>query len=160
MGSRFDDLEDEAGEEDEEPDAGNEALDGLADTVSGDPTDTNLDTTAEQRTTTGEEEQKEEDSYDPENDPAFPAVRSQTQHTIYCLPETWERIDGSAGLLFETEVQARRDGIGEVPKRELHNAVLRAAADKLTVDDVHAALVETRQERADGDLTDLEAADD
>ncbi|RJX43142.1 hypothetical protein DM826_07500 [Halonotius aquaticus] len=160
MGSRFDDLKDEAGEEDEESDAGSEALDGLADTVSSDPTDTNPDTTVEQQPTTEEEEQKEEDSYDPESDPAFPAVRSQTQHTIYCLPETWERIDGSAGLLFETEVRARRDGMGEVPKRELHNAVLRAAADKLTVDDIHAALVETRQERADGDLIDLEADDD
>ena len=153
--SRFDDLEEE--NSGEESTAGDEALDGLADTVSGEQTGEEPRSTNEQeQTTSAADEVEEGDGYDPESDPAFPAVQSRTQHTIYCLPDTWETVDGSAGLLFDVEVRARREGMESVQKRELHNALLRAAAENLTIDDVKAALVETRQDRQDGELIQIE----
>lgn len=153
--SRFDDLEDENSEE--EPTAGDEALDGLADTISGEQPDQEPRSMDEQeQMKTADDEAEREDSYDPESDPAFRAVQSRTQHTIYCLPDTWEKVDGSAGLLFDVEVRARREGMESVQKRELHNALLRAAAENLTINDVKTALVETRQDRQDGELIQIE----
>jgi len=52
--------------------------------------------------------------YDLQNDPAFPTAKAQTQHSVYCLPDTWDTIDGSSGLLFEAEIKLRRSGYGSV----------------------------------------------
>ena len=141
----FDDLEDEEGEEESSP--GDEALDDLAGTLSGDQSP-DSDTTTEK---TSEENNSE---YDLQNDPAFPTAKAQTQHSVYCLPDTWDTIDGSSGLLFEAEIKLRRSGYGSVQKRELHNALLLAAAKQLTVEDIFEAFIETRENRKSGELID------
>lgn len=142
----FDDLEDE---ENEESNAGDEALDDLAGTLSGNQ---NTDSS-----NTNKEESREQNlEYDLQNDPAFPTAKAQTQHSVYCLPDTWDTIDGSSGLLFEAEIKLRRNGYGSVQKRELHNALLDAAAEKLTVEDISNAFIETRENRESGELIDPE----
>lgn len=131
----FDDLDDD------EPDSpGNEALDELAGTLSGTSDTEQTDETA-----------GDSPVYDPETDPAFPTAKAQTQHSIYCLPETWEDVDGASGLLFEAEVLLRRDGYDNVQKRELHNALLRAAVETLTPENVVAEFIETRDDRKQTD---------
>jgi len=90
--------------------------------------------------------------YDLQNDPAFPTAKAQTQHSVYCLPDTWDTIDGSSGLLFEAEIKLRRSGYGSVQKRELHNALLLAAAKQLTVEDISEAFIQTRENRKSGEL--------
>ena len=140
----FDDLDEENTEA--EPNAGDEALDDLAGTLSESP-DTDSDT---------EDENETNSEYDIQDDPAFPTAKGQTQHSIYCLPDTWESIDGSSGLLFEAEIQLRRNGYGSVQKRELHNALLHAAAKQLSVQDITEAFIETRENRKSGALIDTE----
>jgi len=133
----FDDLDQN---EDDELDAGGEALDGLAGSVSSGPS-------TSQETETDSEKEEDEDvvEYDPLEDPAFPSAKNRTQHSIYCLPDTWDSIDGSSGLLFETEIDLRRNGYENVQKRELHNALLAAAAEQLTAEDLSKMFVETRE---------------
>ena len=138
----FDDL---ANEDIEESDPGDEAMDELAGTLSGrtdDPAE-NSSEPAEAESGTG---------YDPATDPAFPTVKERTQHSVYCLPQTWDGIDGPDGLLFEAEILLRRNGYGAVQKRELHNAFLRAAIDNLAAEDIAEAFVATREDREDGPL--------
>jgi len=98
----FDDLADES----EESDPGDEALDELAGTLADDSTageeSSENDTTSEDRDTVS--------AYNSQTEPAFPTAKTQTQHSIYCLPETWDTIDGASGLLFEAEIMLRRDG--------------------------------------------------
>ena len=145
----FDDLNDEDGEE---TSPGDEALDELAGTLSGDADrdeETADDDTSDDVDTMNS---RPSDEYDVESEPAFPTVKHQTQHSVYCLPRTWDTIDGASGLLFEAEVTLRRNGYDAVQKRELHNAFLQAAAQELTADDVAAAFVATREEREDGPL--------
>jgi len=142
----FDDLDDE---ESEESNAGDEALDDLAGTLSGDQN-------ANSSNTNKEESQEDNLEYDLQNDPAFPTAKTQTQHSVYCLPDTWDTIDGSSGLLFEAEIKLRRNGYGSVQKRELHNALLDAAAEKLTVEDISNAFIQTRENRESGELIDPE----
>lgn len=133
-------------DEETHPDPGDEALDELAGTLS------------ENTASTTEEEPVEdtadddESAYDVQTEPAFPTAKAQTQHSVYCLPTTWAAIDGASGLLFEAEVSLRRDGYEAVQKRELHNALLRAAAEQLTPESVAEALIATRDDRTDGSL--------
>jgi hypothetical protein len=134
-------------DEEDHPDPGDEALDELAGTLS--------ENTAS--TTEGEEPVEatggdEDSAYDVQTEPAFPTAKAQTQHSVYCLPTTWAAIDGASGLLFEAEVSLRRDGYEAVQKRELHNALLRAAAEMLTPETVAEALIATRDDRTDGSL--------
>lgn len=148
----FEDISDDS---EEQPDPGDEALDELAGTLSGDTTpESTSDSTANDDTTeeNDKEATTEEAAYDSQSEPAFPTAKAQTQHSIYCLPETWEDIDGSSGLLFEAEITLRRDGYDAVQKRELHNAILRAAAESLTADDIAEAFVNTREDRTNGFL--------
>ena len=136
----FDDLDDQDDQGTES--LGDEALDELAGTLSG-------------RDDGGGEDDKddrEDDKYDVESEPAFPTLKKRTQHSVYCLPRTWNAVDGASGLLFEAEVALRRDGYGAVQKRELHNAFLQAAVNELSAEDVADAFVETRRERSDGPL--------
>lgn len=151
-------FEDLPSDEEDQSDPGNEAMDELAGTLSGtaesaddiaSPTDaaeTDEDTTAADRS-----------AYDPQTDPAFPTAKAQTQHSVYCLPETWVALDGASGLLFETEVTLRRDGYEAVQKRELHNAFLRAAAETLTAETIAETFVDTRNERVNGSLLNEES---
>ncbi|MDG5821660.1 hypothetical protein [Natronococcus sp. A-GB7] len=139
----FDDLADE-----EEPDPGDEALDELAGTLSEDSSSD--DSPHDEETESTENDGNSE--YDPQKEPAFPTLKTQTQHSIYCLPETWDTIDGASGLLFEAEIMLRRDGYGAVQKRELHNALLQSAAQQLTAEDIADAFVATREERESGPL--------
>lgn len=140
----FDDLADD---HEEAADPGDEAMDELAATMSG---------TADQSSSPDEDASEPVDTadtgYDPDTEPAFPTVKERTQHSIYCLPATWDAVDGASGLLFETEVLLRRDGYGAVQKRELHNAFLQAAINQLSTEDIAEAFIATRQERADGPL--------
>lgn len=143
----FEDISDDS---EEQPDPGDEALDELAGTLSGDTTSesANESTTVDDTTEESDEETTTEvTTYDPQSEPAFPTAKAQTQHSIYCLPETWEDVDGSSGLLFEAEITLRRDGYDAVQKRELHNAILRAAAESLTADDIAQAFINTREDR-------------
>ncbi|WP_148258257.1 hypothetical protein [Halalkalicoccus jeotgali] len=148
-------FEDISDDNEEQPDPGDEALDELAGTLSGDTTSepanesTAVDDTADESDGEGTTEVA---PYDPRNEPAFPTAKTQTQHSIYCLPETWEDVDGSSGLLFEAEITLRRDGYDAVQKRELHNAILRAATETLTADDIVEAFVDTREDRTHGSL--------
>jgi hypothetical protein len=89
---------------------------------------------------------------DPEKEPAFPTLKEQTQHSVHCLPETWDAIDGPSDLLFEAEITLRRDGYASVQKRELHNAFLQAAVNQLSAEDVAASFIATREEREDGPI--------
>ncbi|RZV05190.1 hypothetical protein BDK88_4211 [Natrinema hispanicum] len=140
----FDDLADES----EESDPGDEALDELAGTLADDSTageePSGNDTTSEDRDTVS--------AYNPQTEPAFPTAKTQTQHSIYCLPETWDTIDGASGLLFEAEIMLRRDGYEAVQKRELHNALLKSAAQQLTPEDIAEVFVATREDRESGPL--------
>lgn len=140
----FDDLADD---HEEAADPGDEAMDELAATMSG---------TADQSSSADKDTSEPADTadagYDPDTEPAFPTVKERTQHSIYCLPATWDAVDGASGLLFETEVLLRRDGYGAVQKRELHNAFLQAAINQLSTEDVAQAFIATRQEREDGPL--------
>lgn len=140
-------FEDLPSDEDDQSDPGDEAIDELAGTLSGDAASTD-DAAATNEATVP----TDESAYDPQTDPAFPTAKAHTQHSVYCLPETWAAIDGASSLLFETEVTLRRDGYEAVQKRELHNALLRAAAETLTVETVAAAFIETRDDRMDGSL--------
>jgi hypothetical protein len=141
----FDDLADENNDESEETnDPGDEALGELAGTLSGGDS-------ADDSTATDSES---DDGYNPETDPAFPTAKSQTQHSVYCLPETWATLDGPSGLLFEAEIALRRNGYGAVQKRELYNAFLQAAVNELSVEDITERFVATRDERVDGPLLD------
>lgn len=137
----FDDL---ANEDVEESDPGDEAMDELAGTLAG----------KESKRSDPEPDIDEADpqTYNPETDPAFPTVKERTQHSVYCLPQTWDAIDGPDGLLFEAEILLRRNGYGAVQKRELHNAFLRAAIDNLAAEDIAEAFVATREDREDGPL--------
>ena len=153
----FEDLSDD---DENQSNLGDEALDELAGTLSGDSkSESATGSTAADSTEADDPDRTNEDGtvtevpeYDPQNEPAFPTAKAQTQHSIYCLPETWEAIDGSSGLLFEAEITLRRDGYDAVQKRELHNAILRAAAETLTAEDIAEAFVSTRDERANGVL--------
>ena len=140
----FDDLADD---HEEAADPGDEAMDELAATMSD---------TADQSSNPDKDASESADTadtgYDPDTEPAFPTVKERTQHSIYCLPATWDAVDGASGLLFETEVLLRRDGYGAVQKRELHNAFLQAAINQLSTEDVAQAFIATRQEREDGPL--------
>ncbi|SEP03333.1 hypothetical protein SAMN04487948_11184 [Halogranum amylolyticum] len=145
----FDDLADENNDEnndetEETGDPGNEALGELAGTLSG--SDSGDDSTGA--------DSESDNSYNPETDPAFPTAKSQTQHSVYCLPKTWETLDGPSGLLFEAEIALRRNGYGAVQKRELHNAFLQAAVNELSVEDITDRFIATRDERVDGPLLD------
>ncbi|WP_336365028.1 hypothetical protein [Halalkalicoccus salilacus] len=148
----FEDLSDD---DEDQSNLGDEALDELAGTLSGDSKSesANESTSADDTDRINEERAVTEvPEYDPQSEPAFPTAKAQTQHSIYCLPDTWEAIDGSSGLLFEAEITLRRDGYDAVQKRELHNAILRAAAETLTAEDIAEAFVSTRDERANGVL--------
>jgi hypothetical protein len=138
----FDDLAND--DSDEAADPGDEAMDELAATMSG-ATNPEQDESAEVDTDS-------DTGYDPETEPAFPTVKERTQHSIYCLPATWDAVDGASGMLFETEVLLRRDGYGAVQKRELHNAFLQAAINELSTENIAQAFIATRQEREDGPL--------
>ena len=140
----FDDLANDDHEEAADP--GDEAMDELAATMSG---------TANQSSHSEQDASEPADTaagYDPETEPAFPTVKERTQHSIYCLPATWDAVDGASGLLFEAEVLLRRDGYGAVQKRELHNAFLQAAINNLSTEDIAQAFIATREEREDGPL--------
>lgn len=140
----FDDLADES----EETNPGDEALDELAGTLADEsPSD---DTPQEDDTESAKSD--ESLAYDSQTEPAFPTMKTQTQHSIYCLPETWDTIDGASGLLFEAEITLRRDGYEAVQKRELHNALLQSAAQQLTAEDIADAFVATREDRESGPL--------
>lgn len=139
----FDDLADE-----EETNPGDEALDELAGTLSEDSSSD--DSSHDEETESTENDVSPE--YNPQKEPAFPTLKTQTQHSIYCLPETWDTIDGASGLLFEAEIMLRRDGYEAVQKRELHNALLQSAAQQLTAEDIADAFVTTREERDSGPL--------
>ena len=141
----FDDLANDDYEEAADP--GDEAMDELAATMSG---TTNQSSAPEQNTS--EPADTADTGYDPETEPAFPTLKERTQHSIYCLPATWDVVDGASGLLFEAEVLLRRDGYGAVQKRELHNAFLQAAINNLSTEDIAQAFIATRQEREDGPL--------
>lgn len=151
----FDDLDDAASDE---PDPGDEALDGLAESLSESETDDEpAESEAEPSETSATDEAATADdddspAYDPEVEPAFPTAKARTQHSIYCLPTTWDDVDGTSGLLFEAEVSLRRDGYDNVQKRELHNAILRAAVETLSTEDVVETVIETRENRTDGPL--------
>lgn len=125
--------------EDLDEDPGDEALDELGATLSEEP---QLEP---------EESTTDESDYDPMEDPAFPSAKKRTQHSIYCLPETWDAVDGSDGLLFESEVQLRRDGV-DPHKRELHEALLRAAIAEIDAEDIADELQTLRDERTGGPL--------
>lgn len=135
----FDDL----AEDNDDSNPGDEALDELAGTLSGESTTSQKSTGTDSET---------EPVYNPETEPAFPSVKQRTQHSVYCLPQTWDAIDGSSGLLFEAEITLRRNGYGSVQKRELHNALLQAALEELTPEDVAESFIETRETRLDGPL--------
>jgi hypothetical protein len=151
-------FEDLPNDEEDQSDPGDEAIDELAGTLSGtaksaddaasppDGAETDEDPTPDDRS-----------AYDPQTDPAFPTAKSQTQHSVYCLPKTWAALDGASGLLFETEVTLRRDGYEAVQKRELHNALLRAAAETLTAETIAETFVDTRDDRANGSLLNEES---
>lgn len=143
----FDDLADEADNSVEEADPGDEALGELAGTLSDTPKqdDSDADT---------EDSDSETTAYDPSTEPAFPTAKNQTQHSVYCLPRTWDAVDGPSGLLFEAEIALRRNGYGAVQKRELHNAFLQAAVNELSAEDIVELFVSTRNERVDGPLLD------
>lgn len=94
----------------------------------------------------------DEPDYDPKNEPAFMTDKSKTQHTMYCLPSVWSEIDGSAGLLFETEATLRRSGYDSIQKRELYNALFAAAVEQLDADDLAQQLRDYRQQRKKGPL--------
>lgn len=128
----YDDLDD---------DPGDQALDELGATLSGETTDDQEDDVDES-----------EEDYDPETDPAFMTDKKRTQHTMYCLPDVWDEIDGSAGLLFETEATLRREGVDAIQKRELYNALLHAAAQQLTPEELAEKFKETREQRTEGPL--------
>ncbi len=145
----FEDLDDD--EEEEGQGAGSEALDDLASTVSSSssssPTaqeDVASDKDQEDDVDQEEESERSTQDFDPKSDPAFPTAKNRTQHSVYCLPDTWEAIDGSSGLLFEAEVNLRRNGYANVQKRELHNALLAAAANQLTAEDLAEVFIEAR----------------
>lgn len=142
----FDDLADES----DETDPGDEALDELAGTLTDEST-ADTDATADE---TESAEHSEKPAYDSQTEPAFPTAKTQTQHSVYCLPETWDAIDGASGLLFEAEITLRRDGYEAVQKRELHNALLQAAAQQLTATDIADAFIATREDRTAGSLLD------
>lgn len=91
-------------------------------------------------------------TYDPRSDPAFSTNQEKTQHSVYCLPETWDEIDGNEGLLFEAEIELYREGYSDPQKRELYEAFLCTAAEQLTADDIKEQVIETRNRRADGPL--------
>jgi hypothetical protein len=151
-------FEDLPSDEEDQSDPGNEAIDELAgtlaetaasagdDAASPDSAEPDEDTTA-----------NDQSAYDPQTEPAFPTAKAHTQHSVYCLPETWAALDGASGLLFETEVTLRRDGYEAVQQRELHNALLRAAAETLTAETIAETFVETRDERAGGSLLNEES---
>lgn len=122
----YDDLDD---------DPGDEVLDNLGDALSGDSESDDVPT-------------DDEPDYDPMTDPAFMTDKKKTQHTMYCLPDVWDDIDGSAGLLFEAEATLRRDGIDKIQKRELYNALLAAAVQQLDADDLAQQLQNYRKQRA------------
>ncbi|WP_317175963.1 hypothetical protein [Halomontanus rarus] len=145
----FDDLADES----EETDPGDEALDELAGTLAGESSSDDESRANETETI----EDNDESTYDSQTEPAFPTAKTQTQHSIYCLPETWDTIDGASGLLFEAEIMLRRDGYEAVQKRELHNALLQSAAQQLTAEDIADAFVTTREDRESGSLLDGES---
>lgn len=129
----FEDLPDD--------DPGGEALDELAGTLS-----------EESESEDHDDSGADEPAYDPEVEPAFPTAKSRTQHSVYCRPETWNALDGASGLLFEAEISLRRDGYESVQKRELHDAVLRAATEELDAERIAEAFVATREDRVDGPL--------
>lgn len=140
----FDDL---ANDDQNDSDPGDEAMDELAGTLSG--------TAHNEDSADDSSEPAEEESgtgYNPASDPAFPTAKERTQHSVYCLPATWDAVDGASGLLFEAEVLLRRDGYGAVQKRELHNAFLQAAINNLSTEDIAQAFIATREEREDGPL--------
>ncbi|MFC4989266.1 hypothetical protein [Saliphagus infecundisoli] len=141
-------FEDLSNDQEDQPDSDNKALDELAGTLSeespsGDGSGSSSDTA---ETNNGSPE------YDPQTEPAFPTAKAQTQHSVYCLPDTWDSIDGASSLLFEAEISLRRDGYEAVQKRELHNALLCAAAEMLTAEDVAEAFITTRNDRAGASL--------
>lgn len=144
----FEDLPDD---DEDQSDPGDEALNELAGTLSGESEPDGESASASDTTDTDEDTvNNETPAYDPQNEPAFPTAKTQTQHSVYCLPDTWAAIDGASGLLFEAEVSLRRDGYGAVQKRELHNALLRAAAETLTAEHIAEAFIATRDDRTDG----------
>lgn len=137
----FDDL---ANDDQNGSDPGDEAMDELAGTLAGKGSgrsDPEPDT-----------DEAEPEGYDPASDPAFPTAKERTQHSVYCLPRTWDAIDGSDGLLFEAEILLRRNGYGAVQKRELHNAFLQTAIDNLGAEDIAEAFITTREDREEGVL--------
>ena len=140
----FDDLANGEPDEEEAADPGGEALDELAGTLSGD--------TKHAPDESSDDSEEVEDSYDPQSDSAFPSAKDRTQHSIYCLPSTWKRVDGPSGLLFDAEILLRRNEYGNVQKRELHNALLIAAADELSAEDIAEAFIAAREQRVDGPL--------
>jgi hypothetical protein len=150
-------FEDLPNDEEDQSDPGNEAIDELAGTLSGEAASADDATSTTDTTEANEDTADDGPAYDPQTDPAFPTAKAHTQHSVYCLPETWAAIDGASGLLFEVEVSLRRDGYEAVQKRELHNALLRAAAETLTVETVAETFIETRDGRTDGSLLDEES---
>lgn len=142
----FDDLAND--DQDETADPGDEAMDELAATMSG----TGNQFSNSDQNDSADVDTDSDSGYDPKTEPAFPTVKERTQHSVYCLPATWDAVDGASGMLFETEVLLRRDGYGSVQKRELHNAFFQAAINKLSTEDIAAAFIATRQEREDGPL--------
>lgn len=121
--------------EDLDDDPGDEAMDELAGTLSSSNVEEDASATDDNA------------RYDPTSDPAFPTVKKRTQHSIYCLPPTWESIDGNEGLLFETEIKLRRDGYSSIQKRELHDALLQAAVENLEPGDIGQKLIAVREEQ-------------
>lgn len=121
-------------------DPGDEVLDDLGDALSG------------ESGPDSDDEPTDEPDYDPMSEPAFMTDKKRTQHTMYCLPDVWDEIDGSAGLLFEAEAELRRDGVDSIQKRELYNALFAAAVEQLDAGDLAQQLRAYRQQREKGPL--------
>lgn len=129
------------GYDDLDKDPGDEVLDDLGDALSG----------KSESESESDEQNDDEPDYDPLSEPAFMTDKKRTQHTMYCLPDVWDEIDGSAGLLFEAEAELRRDGVDAIQKRELYNALFAAAVKQLDSADIAEELLTTRRERGPKD---------
>lgn len=122
-----------------------EALEGdQPDESEAEATDERKETAA---TETGAEPEGEEIA-DPLETPAF-AFDESKQRPLYAREESWQEfedtLDLDVGLILR-----REHGLRDVPRRELHDAVLRVAAEH--PEEIAAALLDSRG--LDGDVPD------
>ena len=135
----FEDLSDD---NENQSNIGDEALDELAGTLSGDSKSESANGSTSADNTKADDLDRTNKNgtvtevleYDPQSEPAFPTAKAQTQHSIYSLPDTWEAIDGSSGLLFEAEITLRR-GSGRV-NPGLHSDLRSSSVRQTTVTDL------------------------